>query len=237
MANSHPQQWSINNTNHRPSSDLVAQLSTLPTTLSADSGGPVGVIAPGINLVAGKGDFCGTAVTVWTKPGDFLFILKSPDLIRDGDVLVIDGGGCVDVALIGDIVGEAVKASGAIAMVIDGAVRDTDGLEAIGLTTYARGTTPQRASKDGPGAINVAVHCAGVTIEPGDIVRGDSSGIVVVPKAHAAEVLELARAAETRELSWISSVSDGADFTNVFAVDDMITAARNSVAYSLPRVP
>lgn len=86
MSKSHPQQWVIVTDDHRPDPSVVAALAALPTTQLADCGGPVAVVGPGIANVAGGAEFCGPALTVWTKPGDILYVLKAPDLARAGDV-------------------------------------------------------------------------------------------------------------------------------------------------------
>ena len=139
------------------------------------------------------------AVTVWTKPGDILFVLKAVDLVAPGDVLLIDGGGREDAAVIGDIVGKALADLGCVGLVVDGAIRDVDGIDAVGLPAFARGAHPATGSNTGPGAINVPVQCGGVTVSPGDVVHADGSGVVVVPRERLAEVVALARAVDERE--------------------------------------
>ena len=134
---------------------------------------------------------CGSAVTVWTKPGDILFVLKAVDLVEPGDVLLVDGGGREDAAVVGDIVGKTLADLGCVGLVVDGVVRDIDGLDAVGLPTFARGAHPATGSNTGPGAINVPVQCGGVTVRPGDVVHADGSGVVVVPRERLAEVVGL----------------------------------------------
>jgi regulator of RNase E activity RraA len=179
MSKSHPHQWTIGTDVERPDPALVAELAGLATTQVADCGGPVGVLGPGIRRLAGDGGMCGPVVTVWTKPGDILFVLKSPDLVRPGDVVVIDGAGHTDAALIGDIIGGDIRRRGGAGLVVDGAVRDLDDLVEVGIPVFARGTHPATRSNEGPGALNVAVQCGGVAVGPGDIVRADGSGVVV----------------------------------------------------------
>jgi 4-hydroxy-4-methyl-2-oxoglutarate aldolase len=204
----------------------VAGFAAIPTTQIADCGGPVGVVGPGIGWTAGARELCGVAVTLWTKPGDILFILKSPDLIEPGDVLVIDGAGRRDAALIGDIVGGAIQRNGGVGLVVDGAVRDIDGLDQLGLATFARGTHPATGSNDGPGALNVTIQCGGVVVEPGDIVRGDRSGLVVIPRRHAGEVLLLSQAVAAREAAWLDQLAAGRSLPQALDIDAKIAAGR-----------
>jgi 4-hydroxy-4-methyl-2-oxoglutarate aldolase len=224
MSRWHPDQWVVHHEVPRPPADLVADLAGHPTTQIADCGGPVAVVGPGITALTGATEVCGPAVTLWTKPGDILFVLKAPDLVRPGDVLVIDGGGHTDAALIGDIIGGAVRDRGGVGLVVDGAVRDLDGLAELGLPTFARGTHPATRSTTGPGALNVVVQCGGVTVEPGDIVRADSSGVVVIPQRHAADVLARTRAVAEKEEGWRREMAAGASIAEVLGVDAQIAA-------------
>jgi regulator of RNase E activity RraA len=179
-------------------------------------------MAPPLRHLAGGTQLCGPAVTVWTRPGDILYVLKAPDLIQPGDVLVVDGGGRADAALIGDIAGQALSGLGSDGMVVDGAVRDLDGLDAVGLPTFAAGAHPATGSNQGPGAINVVVQCGGVTVRPGDVVRGDASGLVVVPREHLAAVLAMTQAVADREDGWRQAIAGGASLAAAAGLDDLI---------------
>ncbi|GAA2538149.1 RraA family protein [Pseudonocardia hydrocarbonoxydans] len=222
MSRSHARQWTVQESVERPDPADVAALRAFSTTQIADCGGPVGVVGPPLRRVAGGPEFCGPAVTVWTKPGDILFVLKAPDLVGDGDVLVIDGGGREDAAVIGDIVGRTIRDRGCTGLVVDGAVRDVEGLDELGLPTFARGTHPATGSNQGPGAINVAVQCGGVAVHPGDVVRGDASGLVVVPRGELRAVLELTRAVARREADWLAAVAAGATLAEATGVEALI---------------
>ncbi len=222
MSKSHPRQWVINTIVERPDPDAVAALGAFPTTQIADSGGPVGVVAPPIRRLAGGTEICGPAVTVWTKPGDILYVLKAVDALAGGDVLVIDGGARPDAAVIGDIAGGALAERGCRGLVVDGAVRDLDGLDQVGLATFARNAHPATGSNDGPGAINVVVQCGGVTVRPGDVVRGDASGLVVIPREHLAEVVTLSRVVADREAAWRAAIASGSSLPSATGIDERI---------------
>jgi 4-hydroxy-4-methyl-2-oxoglutarate aldolase len=223
VSKSHPEQWTINEGIERPDHSLVAALRELATTQIADCGGPVSVMAPPLRRLAGGAELCGPAVTVWTRPGDILYVLKATDLVRPGDVLVVDGGGRADAAVIGDIAGQTLAGRGCDGMVIDGAVRDLDGLDAAGLPTFALGAHPATGSNQGPGAINVVVQCGGVTVRPGDVVRGDASGLVVVPREHLATILDMTRTVADREAGWRQAIADGASLPAAAGLDDLIS--------------
>ena len=234
MSASHPQQWAILTDDHRPDPAAVAALASLPTTQLADCGGPVAVVGPGIARRAGGPEFCGPALTVWTKPGDILYVLKAPDLARPGDVLVVDSGGRADAAVLGDIVSGVLRRAGVVGTLVDGAIRDVDGIDEVGVPTFARDVHPATGSKDGPGAINVTVQIGGVVVRPGDVVRGDASGVVVVAREHLDEVVGLARAVADRETVWLESTRGGAALATATGLDEVIREQRRGAGVELP---
>lgn len=155
------------------------------------------------------GAMIGTALTVRTAPGDNLFIHKALELIRPGDVLVVDGGGEESRALIGEIMSFIASSRGAAGAVIDGAIRDAGALAKSDFPVYARVANHRGPYKNGPGEINVPVSIGGLIIEPGDIVVGDEDGVVAFPQSIAAELLIATRAQEKREAEIMQSIREG----------------------------
>ena len=92
-----------------------------------------------------------------------------------------------------------------------------------GLPTFAAGAHPATGSNQGPGAINVVVQCGGVTVRPGDVVRGDASGLVVVPKEHLAPVVALTKTVADREEAWRQAIAGGASLPAATGIDDLIS--------------
>ena len=234
MSRGHAQQWTVVEAIERPPAEAVAALAGFATTQIADCGGPVGVVGPGIGRIAGGAEFCGPAVTVWTKPGDILFVLKMPDVTRPGDVVAVDGGGRADAAVLGDIISGALVRGGVVGVVVDGAVRDVEGIDEVGLPTFARGTHPATGSNEGPGAINVPVQVGGVVVHPGDVIRGDASGLVVVPREHLDTVIAMTRTVEQREVAWRQAVADGVSIAAATGADAVIEGRGNPDATPLP---
>ena len=234
MSKGHAQQWTVAEAVERPPAAAVAALAGFATTQIADCGGPVGVVGPGLGRIAGGAEFCGPAVTLWTKPGDILFVLKVPDLAQAGDVVAVDGGGRADAAILGDIVSGALARRGVVGVVVDGAVRDVEGIDEVGLPTFARGTHPATGSNEGPGAINVPVQVGGVVVHPGDVVRGDASGVVVVPREHLDTVIAMTRTVEQREAAWRQAVAEGVSLAAATGVDAVIEERGGTAAAPLP---
>ncbi|MEE8350688.1 MAG: ribonuclease activity regulator RraA [Rhodospirillales bacterium] len=107
----------------------------------------------------------------------------------DGSVLVIDGRGRGDLAVIGDLLAERLKIRGVAGVVSDGGIRDCDEALAVGLPLYAAGpAAPASVAGHAAADIETPVACGGVAVFPGDIIIGDGDGVAVIPQALAAEV-------------------------------------------------
>ena len=79
-------------------------------------------------------------------------------------------------------------------IIVDGAIRDVDGITRLGFPAFSRTVCPGGCDKDGPGEINVPIACGGTVVMPGDIVVGDDDGVAVVPRDRAEAVLDARRA-------------------------------------------
>ncbi|KNH18074.1 methyltransferase [Arthrobacter sp. ZBG10] len=178
--------------------ELVQRLAAIPAANISDAQERIGVASalspswPGARLA-------GPAYTVWTRPGDNLYIHKALEEVQPGDVIVVNGGGDQSRALIGDMIGIRARNQGVAGFVIDGAVRDADALAECGLPVFARSVTPAGPYKFGPGRLQIPVAIDGVVVAPGDLVIADADGVVVVRRDDAEQVLAQAEAIEARE--------------------------------------
>lgn len=134
---------------------------------------------------------CGNAFTIKVHVADNLMVHKALQMVRAGDVMVIDAEGDTGCAVIGEILMRVAKSRGVVGIVVDGAVRDVDGFEAQEFPCWARGISLRGPLKDGPGAINVPVSMGGMIVNPGDIILGDRDGVIAVPPHLAAEAARL----------------------------------------------
>lgn len=135
-------------------------------------------------------ELLGTAITVRAPLGDNMMFHRALDIAQPGDVLVVDGGGCNERSLAGEIMMTYAAQKGLAGVVVNGALRDLDGIQKLDMPVYATGVTPQGPYKNGPGEINVPVCCGGVVVMPGDILVGDLDGIVVIRKEDAPLVID-----------------------------------------------
>ena len=150
------------------------------------------------------GALAGPALTVKTRPGDNLMIHKAIDMAEPGDVIVVDAGGDVFQASIGELMLAHATRRGVAGFVINGAVRDAAAIRAQSVPVYAAGVTHRGPTREGPGEVNYPIAIAGMVIMPGDLILGDDDGVLAVPFDDVETVLAAARkkqAAEAKQMA------------------------------------
>ncbi len=170
--------------------------------------GKNGAMRHDMKLVNGT-PIVGRAVTSLVKPATpeqatpALSTKHSVEMIdnaKPGEVGIIVMEGTLDIAAMGNLMATAAKVRGMAGVVLDGAIRDVWDIRRMGLTVYARSSSPRTAvGHYATVARNVPVECAGITVRPGDIIVADEDGVVVVPQERAAEVLKKAQEIDQRE--------------------------------------
>ncbi len=174
----------------RPSKDVIKELAKFPTALLSDAMEKSQAMHSEIKPVIPIDKVVGPAVTARTMAADYLTPVAAIDYAEPGDILVIDVRSHKDTAIWGELASTSCKSRGIVAVIIDGAVRDVDGIQEIQFPVYARAITPNAGDCSVLGDINVPIQCGGVLVNPGDIVVADSDGVVVIPKVRATQVLE-----------------------------------------------
>jgi regulator of RNase E activity RraA len=192
----------------RVSADIIATLRDIPVALLSDNmqrnRGSVG-----LQPYHRPAPLAGTAVTVLTRGGDNLAILRAFEFCRPGDVMVIDAGADVTNAVIGGILSFYGASIGLAGMVIDGAIRDVAEIRERAFPVYARGVNHRGPYKDGPGAINVPVTVGGMVVQPGDLVVGDQDGLLAFSPDMAASLIEKAGDQRAREEATMHAMREG----------------------------
>ncbi|HXT69177.1 MAG TPA: RraA family protein [Vicinamibacterales bacterium] len=190
---------------------LVAAFRGLASSNVADAMGRFNFMDPGIQPRTGL-PVTGLAVTVSARPGDNLMVHKALQLAEPGDVIVVSTNGNTTSAVFGELMCRSAVATGIAGLIVDGAIRDADGMTALGFPAYSRTLCPGGCDKDGPGEINVPISCGNAVVHAGDIVVADGDGVAVVPRAEAAEVLELVRALVKKEEERVAEIQAGTIF-------------------------
>ena len=188
---------------------LVARAAALPAANISDVANRMQSMRGGFRAFGGRRKLAGPAFTVRARRGDNLMLHRSFDLAAPGDVVVCDGGGELAIALMGDIMARHAASRGIAAVILDGVVRDIEELAALDLGVWARGATPAGPFKDGPGEIGYPVACGGLVVMPGDLIAADEDGVVVLPQADAAAVIDAAEGHARKEAAIIADIAAG----------------------------
>lgn len=206
--------------------DLLARFDALLPTWSISCVFADVMYRTGVMISAIKPPFkakaVGQAITVQLSKGDLVDPLKALEMGQPGDMIVVDAGGDTETSVCGGLMGGLAKNRGIRGMVVDGAGRDIDELEAIGWPIWsraitARGTHTMFSGRKEELSINVPVACGGVVVNPGDFIVADTIGVAVIPLARADEILAQAKEQADREEATRKWVKQGKTVEDLLA--------------------
>lgn len=193
-----------------PPREILEALRGIATAHLSDNMHRLNAVAAEIRPYHNRSKLVGPALTVKVPPGDNLMVHKAIDMARPGEVIVVDAGGVLSHAIIGEIMSSLAESRGVAGMVIEGSIRDADALAKSAFPVFARGVTHRGPYKNGPGEINVPVVVGGTVVNPGDIVVGDDDGLVLLPPAAAAALIKVAKAYAQKEDEILKAIRSGA---------------------------
>ncbi|MDM0108357.1 RraA family protein [Variovorax sp. J22R24] len=189
--------------------DLARQFLDVPVANVSDCMSRMTAGGPRLRPMHSGGRMAGPALTIKARPGDNLMIHKALQIAKPGDVIVVDGGGDLTNALVGEIMIGDAAGQGLGGMVLNGAIRDAAAIRQGSFPVFAAGVTHRGPYKDGPGEINVAISIDGMVIEPGDLVIGDDDGFLCVPFDDVLALLAAARKKQEIEARMVADIEAG----------------------------
>jgi regulator of RNase E activity RraA len=181
--------YRINPSERYVSQEIVEAYRGIPTSIISDTMERMFAMNSEIRPFHQNSVMVGHALTISCPAGDNLVLQKAIEMAEPGDVLVMNTGGDTSQAPVGEIVVSNCIRKGIVGLVIDGAIRDSDILPTLSIPVFAKGVTHRGCYKNGPGELNVTISCGGMVVRPGDLVVGDSDGVVIVPYEEAQGLL------------------------------------------------
>lgn len=197
------------NRTRKVSTEWVELYRSVPVANASDSMNRMTAGGARLRPMHRQGVLSGAALTVKSRPGDNLMLHYAIDIAEPGDVIVVDAGGDLSNALIGEMmVAYAIK-RGVAGIVINGAIRDAASISSEDFPMFAAGITHRGPYKDGPGEINVPISIDGMVVEPGDLIIGDDDGLLCIPYDHVTDVYERAHAKHVAEQKQLEQIANG----------------------------
>ncbi|HEY9571191.1 MAG TPA: RraA family protein [Metalysinibacillus sp.] len=168
---------------------MIKRLQQLPTTAVSDATGGHTNVNYAIKPLDSAWHIAGRAVTVRLPDGENGAVLEAIKGATHGDILVIDAKGNTNRAVAGDFVASLAKGVGIAGFIVDGVIRDSQAMIAMGFPVFSRGTTVAAGVKNGGGQVNVPVAIGGVSVQPGDYIVADADGVAVIAQADIAHII------------------------------------------------
>jgi 4-hydroxy-4-methyl-2-oxoglutarate aldolase len=177
----------------------VEKLSRFGVATIHEAMGRVGLMQPYMRPIYTNAQVCGTAVTVLLQPGDNWMLHVAAEMVQPGDVVVAACTVENTDGFFGELLATSYRGRGAKGLIIEGGVRDVKEISEMQFPVFSRAISARGTVKASLGSVNVPIVCAGVAVNPGDVVVADMDGVVIVPAAVAQQAADASEAREANE--------------------------------------
>ena len=206
---------------HRLGAKALARWADIRSPIASDSMNKAGTLAAAIRPIKPGYRMLGQALTVRTIAGDITPLLHGISQTKPGDILIVDGGGCMDNAILGGNMANEASCRGVAGLIIDGAIRDVAEIRELDIPCFTRAITPAGPNYSYIGDVGAPISCGGTLVESGDLVIGDDDGVTVVPRRRINKVLTVCRETLAAEAEWDRRINAGESFTDILDLSPM----------------
>lgn len=209
---------------HRPNSEMVRRFFDFSPANIHEAQGQFGAMHSSIRPIYEGARLVGPALTVLGRPSDDLIHQVAIHVAQPGDVIVAQVGGDTEAGIWGELMALCAQRRGVAGLVIDGAVRDVAGIQAMQFPVFAKAICMKGTGKEKLGWINHPIVCGGVYVRPGDLVAADDDGVVVLPQERLQEILELCNTRQERERRTIEKIEAGMSTFEIQGLEELTKA-------------
>ena len=193
-----------------------------PATLY-EAAGHRGMVDPAIRPAWAGARLCGVVATAACPPGDNLMLHQAVAAATPGVIIVATLGGYMLTGAWGEILTVAAQSAGVIGLAVDGAVRDIEAIAGHEFPIFSRGLAIGSCTKERFGTLNAPIQFGGVTVRSGDIIVGDSDGLVIVDQDHADAVYEAATGRRQKEVDIMAELRRGKTTIEILGLPPLAT--------------
>lgn len=224
----------VTTTFDRPDPELVSRLSEYSSATVHEAQGRLGALSSKIKPVDRTMSLCGPAFTVCCAPRDNIMLQVAIAYASPGDVIVVSAGEFAEAGSFGDVLANACVAKGLGGLITDTGVRDTQELRELGFPVFSLSVSIKGTVKETIGPMAEPVLIGGEIVRPGDVVRGDADGVVVVRREDLGEAVRKSQERVDAEAAYIAAYRAGRSVIEVSNLASVLRAKGLVVDDAMP---